>query len=50
MPLTMMFLRPSVEMVKVRPEDLDCAEMRAIDWTLSMLTTVAAEIKTADLL
>ena len=37
-------------MVKVRFEDLDCAEIRAIGWTLSVLTTVAAEIETTDLL
>ena len=46
----MMFLRSSVDMVKVRFEDLDCAEMGAIGWTLSMLATVAAEIETTDLL
>ena len=45
----MMFLRSFVEM-KVRPKDLDCAETRAIGWTLSMLATIAAEIKTTDLL
>ena len=50
MTLAMIFLRPSVDMVKVRPEDLDCADMRAIGWTLSMLVTVAAEIDTANLL
>ena len=50
MTLTMMFLRSSVEMVKVRPEDLNCAETRSIGWTLSMLATVAAEIEIADLL
>ena len=37
-------------MVKVRPEDLDCAEMGAIGWTLLVLAIVAAEIDTADLL
>ena len=31
-------------MVKVRYEDLDCAKMGAIGWTLSMLATVVAEI------
>ena len=46
----MMFLRSFVKMVKVQPEDLDCAETGAIGWTLSMLATVAAEIETADLL
>ena len=50
MTLVMMFLRSSVDMMKVRPEDLDCAEIGAIGWTLSMLATVAAEIKIADLL
>ena len=48
--LAMMFLRSSVEMVKVRLEDLDCAETGAIGWTLSVLATVAAKIDTADLL
>ena len=48
--LAMMFLRSSVDMVKVRPEDLDCAETGAIGWTLSVLATVAAEIEIADLL
>ena len=37
-------------MVKVCSEDLDCAEMGAIGWTLSVLATVAAEIEIADLL
>ena len=46
----MIFLRSSVDMVKVRPEDLDCVETRAIGWTLSMLATVVVEIETADLL
>ena len=50
MTLVMMFLRSTVEMVKVRSEDLDCAKMRAIGWTLSVLATVAAEIETAVLL
>ena len=50
MTLTMMFLRSSVEMVKVRPKDLDYVEMGAIGWTPSMLTTVAAKIEIADLL
>ena len=50
MTLAMMFLRSSVEMVKMRPEDLDCAETGAIGWTLSVLTTVAAETQTAILL
>ena len=39
-----------MDMVKVPPEDLDCAETGAIGWTLSVLATVAAEIETADLL
>ena len=50
MTLAMMFLRSSMNMVKVRPEDLDCAETGAIGWTLSVLATVAAKINTADLL
>ena len=29
-------------MVKVRPEDLDCAKTRAIGWTLLVLAIVAA--------
>ena len=50
MTLVMIFLRSSVDMVKVRPEDLDCVETGAIGWILSMLATIAAEIDTADLL
>ena len=50
MTLAMMFLRSSVDMVKVRPEDLDCAETGAIGWTLSVLATIVAQIETADLL
>ena len=50
MTLAIMFLRSSMDMVKVRPEDLDCVETRAIGWTLSVLATVAAEIETTDLL
>ena len=50
MTLAMMFLRSSVEMVKMRPQDLDYAEMGTIGWTLSVLATVAAEIETTDLL
>ena len=50
MTLVMMFLRSSVDMVKVRSEDLDYAEMGAIGWTLSVLAIVAAEIETTDLL
>ena len=48
--LAMIFLRSSVDMVKVRSENLDCAEIGAIGCTLSVLATVAAEIETADLL
>ena len=48
MTLAMIFLRSSMDMVKVRSKDLDCAEIGAIDWTLSVLAT--AEIETADLL
>ena len=50
MTLAMIFLRSSVDMVKVRSEDLDYAKIGAIGWTLSVLATVAAEIETADLL
>ena len=50
MTLAMMFLRSSVDMVKVQPEDLDRVETGAIGWTLSVLATVVAEIETADLL
>ena len=45
MTLAMMFLRSFVDMVKVRSEDLDCAEMGAIGWTLSVLATVAAKYR-----
>ena len=50
MTLAMVFLRSSVDMVKVRPEDLDYVETGTIGWTLSVLATVAAEIETVDLL
>ena len=50
MTLVMIFLRSSVDMVKVRPEDLDCAETGAIGWILSVLATVATEIDTVNLL
>ena len=50
MTLAMMFLRSSVDMVKMRSKDLDRAKTRAIGWTLSVLATVAAEIETTDLL
>ena len=50
MTLAMMFLRSSVDMVKVRSEDLDCAETGAIGWTLLVLATVATEIEITDLL
>ena len=50
MTLAMMFLRSFVDMVKVRPEDLDCVETGVIGWTRSVLVTIAAEIKTVDLL
>ena len=50
MTLAMMLLRSSVDMVKVRSEDLDYVETGAIGWTLSVLVTVVAEIETADLL
>ena len=50
MTLAMIFLRSFVDMVKVRFEDLDYAETRAIGWTLSVLATVVAEIEITDLL
>ena len=50
MVLAMMFCRSTVEIMIVDPEDLDCAEMGAIGWILSMLATVAAEIEAANLL
>ena len=50
MTLAMIFLRSSVDMVKMHSEDLDCAEIGAIGWTLSVLATVVAEIEIADLL
>ena len=50
MTLAMMFLRSSMDLVKVRYEDLNCVETGAIGWTLSMLTIVAAEIETTNLL
>ena len=50
MSLAMMFLRSSVDMVKVCLEDLDCAKVGAIGWTLSVLATVIVEIETTDLL
>ena len=46
----MIFLRSSVDMVKVRSEDLDYAEIGAIGCTLLVLATIAAEIEIADLL
>ena len=50
MTLAMMFLRSFVEIVKMRLEDLDSVETRAIGWTLSMLATVAVETETTILL
>ena len=50
MTLTMMFIRSSLEMVKVDPEDRDCVEMGAMGWTLLVLATVVAEMETVDLL
>ena len=50
MTLAMMFLRSSVEMVKVRPEDSDYVETGAIGWTLLVLAIVAAETETVVLL
>ena len=50
MTLAMMFLKSSVDMVKMRTEDLDYAKTGAIGWTLSVLAIVAAEIETTNLL
>ena len=50
MTLAMMFLRSSMDMVKVCPENLDCVETGAMGWTILVLATVAAEIETANLL
>ena len=50
MTLAMIFLRSSVDMVKVRLEDLDYAEIGTIGRTLLVLATVAVEIETTDLL
>ena len=50
MTLAMMFIRSSLEMVKVDPEDRDCVETGAIGWSLSVLATIATEIEIADLL
>ena len=50
MTLAMIFIKSSLEMEKVDPEDLDCAETGAIGWTLSVLATIVIEIETADLL
>ena len=50
MVLEMIFCRSTVEMVIVDPEDLDFAETGVISWILLVLTTVAAEMETTDLL
>ena len=50
MTLAMIFIRSSLEMVKVDPKDRDFAETGARGWTLSMLATVAVKMETADLL
>ena len=50
MTLAMMFIRSSLEIVKVDLEDRDCVKTGAIGWPLSVLATVAAKIETADLL
>ena len=50
MVLATIFCRSTVEMVIVDLEDLECAEMGAICWILSVLATVAAEMETVDLL
>ena len=46
----MIFLRSFVDMVKVRPEDLDYAKTRAIGWTFSVLAIITAKIEIANLL
>ena len=46
----MMFIRSSLEMVKIDLEDRDCAEMGAMSWTLLVLATEVAEIETTNLL
>ena len=50
MTLAMIFLRSSMDMVKVCSEDLDCAETAAIGWTLLVLAIVVAETETTVLL
>ena len=50
MTLAMIFIRSSMEMEKVDPEDLNCAETGAIGETLSVLATIVAETETTDLL
>ena len=50
MTLAMIFIRSSLKIEKVDPEDLDCAEIGAIGWTLSVLATVAGEIEISNLL
>ena len=50
MTLAMIFIRSSLEMEKVDPENLDCVETGAIGWTLSVLATVAAETEIVVLL
>ena len=39
-----------VKMVKMDPENWDCAETGAMGWTLSVLATIAAEMEIVDLL
>ena len=48
MALAMIFLRSSLEMVKVDLEDLDYVEMGAIGCILSVLIIVVVEMETAD--
>ena len=50
MTLTMIFFRSFVDMVKLRYEDLDYAETRAIGWKLSVLATITTKIEIANLL
>ena len=50
MVLEMIFCRSTVEMMIVDSEDLDFTETGVISWILLVLTTVAAEMETTDLL
>ena len=50
MALAMIFLRSSLEMVKMDLEDLDYVEMGAIGWILLVVATVVAKMETTNLL